>query len=392
MRRALSAAFLATLGFGLFGCGGDTTTNPGATTRGGSTSGGGPAPAAGPGASGESGRNFLNISSFPFDEIKVIVDRDAIPALTDPAFVSPGHDAAAYLADTDLVLGIRMGGTAKAYPHNIGWWHEIVNDYLGGRPIVVTLCPLTGTGMVFDGQSLDDLPRMTAGVSGMLFNNNLIMYDRRDGDTLYPQMIATGIRGSFELLNLIPAIETTWGYWKRLYPDTEVVSAFNGVYNLSQYTVYPYGSYREPDTFPIYSTFPRLEKNPIADRFEPKSVVLGVRFGAQTKAYPFENMGSDAVINDRVGEQDIVVIYYDAEKLAVAYFRWAGQILTFDKVASNDPVYPFLLKDRETGTVWNLMGRAVEGELRGRQLTQAPAHNAFWFAWATFWQDTEIFE
>ncbi len=393
MKRTFSTVILAVFGFGLFGCGGDSATNSGspAPSTGGGTSGGAAAPTTGTGTSLGPAKNFLNISSFPFDEIEVIIDRDAIPALTDPVFVDPGHESAGYLADTDLVMGLEISGQAKAYPHNIGWWHEVVNDAVAGQPVVVTFCPLTSTGMVFEGRSLDR-QRITTGVSGMLFNSNLIMYDRRDGNTLYPQMISTGIRGSFEPLTLMPVVETTWGYWKRLHPKTKVVSASNGVYKLSHYVIYPYGSYRELDTLPIFSTFPQLFDNPIAERFEPKSMVLGVRFGAQAKAYPFENMGSEAVINDRVGEQDIVVVYYGAEQLAIPYSRWVNQILTFDKVASNDPVYPFMMKDRETGTVWNLMGRAIEGELSGKRLTQVPAHNAFWFAWATFWQDTEIFE
>ena len=66
---------------------------------------------------------------------------------------------------------------------------------MGGQPVVVTFCPLTSTGMVFEGRNFDR-QRITAGVSGMLFNSNLIMYDRRDGNTLYPQMISTGIKDS----------------------------------------------------------------------------------------------------------------------------------------------------------------------------------------------------
>ena len=55
-----------------------------------------------------------------------------------------------YLRPDDLVLGVVINGEARAYPHNIGWWHEIVNDKIGGRAISVTFCPLTGTGLVFD--------------------------------------------------------------------------------------------------------------------------------------------------------------------------------------------------------------------------------------------------
>ena len=69
----------------------------------------------------------------------------------------------------------------------------------------------------------------------------------------------------------------------------------------------------------------------------------------------------------------------------------ANRTLTFEKAASNDPAFPFMLVDKETGTKWNLRGEAVEGELKDRSLFQVPAHNAFWFAWATFWQNTGIY-
>ena len=85
-------------------------------------------------------------------------------------------------------MGLFINGEAKAYPHNIGWLHEITNDVVGGKPVVVSFCPLTGTGMVFDGGELS-VNRLTCGVSGNLFNNNLMMYDRRDNlsdPTLYP--------------------------------------------------------------------------------------------------------------------------------------------------------------------------------------------------------------
>ncbi len=139
--------------------------------------------------------------------------RNGIPALTDPVFVSANDPAAGYLLEDDIVLGIARNGEVKAYPNNIGLAHEIVNDLVGGEPVIVTLCPLTGTGMVFNGENSSG--RIFVGVSGLLFNNNLVMHDRRDpGDnaTLYPQMLSVGVAGPREgnELALQPLIETTW--------------------------------------------------------------------------------------------------------------------------------------------------------------------------------------
>ena len=86
------------------------------------------------------------------------------------------------------MLGVAINGEARAYPHNIGWWHETVNDKIGGRAISVTFCPLTGMGLVFDATDAHG-GQFQLGVSGLLFNTNLVMYDRRDGDALYPRTL-----------------------------------------------------------------------------------------------------------------------------------------------------------------------------------------------------------
>jgi predicted small lipoprotein YifL len=138
----------------------------------------------GTGSSSAPAKNFLDVNRFPINLlISGGVSKDGIPALTRPDFVSPSSNGASYLSDSDMVLGVFINGVAKAYPHNIGWHHEIINDEISGQHIVVTFCPLTGTGLVFDGRGDDEAP-IELGVSGLLFNNNLVMYDRRDDTTL----------------------------------------------------------------------------------------------------------------------------------------------------------------------------------------------------------------
>ncbi len=336
------------------------------------------------------GGNFLN--DFPMDKIlSGGVPPDGIPALTDPEFVDLESSGAAYLREEDLVLGVVVNGEAKAYPHNMGWWHEIINDVIGGQPIVVSFCPLTGTGLIFFGQAADG-SRIHCGVSGLLFNNNLIMYDRRDR-TLYPQMLHVPVDGPrSEELHLMPVIETTWRYWKQLYPNSKVVGVNTGVYAPGNYERYPYGGYRDPNTGPLFPSFPDLIDNPTAQIFPPKTLALGVRFGETAKAYPFSLMGTEAVINDVIAGNEIVIVYWDKEYYAVPFARVVdGQTLTFDKVLSSDLIYPFMLRDQETSSTWNLKGEAVAGPLKDKTLEHLPSHNAFWFAWATFWQNTGIY-
>ena len=130
---------------------------------------------------------------------------------------------------------------------------------------------------------------------------------------------------------------------------------------------------------------------PTRDLYDAKSVTLGVRFGEIANAYPFGELGERAVINDTLAERDLVVVWWAPARIAIPFLRvLGGRSLTFSMVSEGDSVSPFLLQDTETGTLWNLKGEAISGPLTGEQLTQVPAHNAFWFAWSTFWQNTGI--
>jgi hypothetical protein len=180
--------------------------------------------------------------------------KDGIPALTKPDFVAA--EEMDFFGDDALVMGVYMHGIAKAYPEALGWWHEIINDEIGGQGISVTLCPLTGTAMNFNTTDAAG-ERFELGVSGLLINSNLVMYDRRDDQTLYPQMIYTGFNSALagEELELLPIVATTWGMWKQMYPDTQIAVPTTGMgfyssdrqqtySNLDNYNRYPYGSYR----------------------------------------------------------------------------------------------------------------------------------------------------
>ena len=126
--------------------------------------------------------------------------------------------------------------------------------------------------------------------------------------------------------------------------------------------------------------------------FHGKERVLGVRLAGDPKAYPFSEMGERAVINDQVGGVDIAVVWDRRRHLAIPYAREVGgRSLNFELV--DDEQFPVIgLRDRETQSLWDLRGLAVEGELAGQQLRQIPAHNSMWFAWVTFWQNTEVWQ
>ena len=253
------------------------------------------------------------------------VPLDGIPAMTNPVIVD-AEDATyrspsdvgtpAYVEDGDRVLGVELDGRARAYPLNLGWWHEVINDRLGDRFVSVTYCPLTGTGLVFDATD-EDGSQFELGVSGWLLNSNLVLYDRRDDRSLYPQMTFIGLVGEYRdvQLTLLPVVETTWGLWKEMYPDTDVPLYGTG---LERYTErrqriyseqteryyeslggYPYDTYREDDN--VY--FPITTSQPDTSVYRLKDVVLGLCLDGETKAYPYRDLPDVAVVNDRLGER-----------------------------------------------------------------------------------------
>ena len=325
------------------------------------------------------------------------VPPDGIPAMTNPRIVAPSE--ALYLGDDDLVLGVVLNGEARAYPHNLGWHHEIVNDRIGDTPISVTFCPLTSTGLVFAAADSGGA-QIEFGVSGLLLNSNLVLYDRGDEESLYPQMLFTGIAGPGKgrKLDLLPVTETTWGLWKRLHPDTRIVQAGTGlerydftvrhIYDAERYRAYPYGDYRTdnhsimfvPTTAPLNFDLPA------------KETVLGLIDGGAAKSYPFGRMPDGAVINDSVGTQEVVVLYSAPTRTAIPYSRRVeGRTLTFYAADSEDGL-PLALRDVETGSHWDLRGRATDGPMAGARLRQLPAYNALWFAWAAFWNEAPVWD
>ncbi len=322
------------------------------------------------------------------------VPRDGIPAMTNPDFVPAAE--AFFLADLDAVIGVYIDGVAKAYPEALGWRHEIINDQIGDRFISVTLCPLTGTPQVFDATDEDGF-QIEFGVSGLLINSNLVMYDRRDEVTLYPQMIYTAINGENEgdRLTLLPVVHTTFGRWKQLHPDTQVAEFGSGLdryssrlqdafKNLSIYE-YPYGNYRTNNSYLI---FPWKTSEPDLSRHNTKDLVLGVCMGDLLRAYPFSEMGRQAVINDEIDGNSILVVY--ERGTSIPYSRDVnGQTLTFFEVEGAGDL-PVWIEDVETRSLWSMAGVAVDGPLQGERLEQIPSYNSMWFAWHTYWPQTTL--
>ena len=240
-------------------------------------------------------------ASIPIDEIvRGGPPRDGIAALDSPPVVAA---TAAPWRDEEHVIGVVRGSAARAYPLAILVWHELVNDRLGDLPLLVSYCPLCGTGLVFDRRV--GSREMTFGVSGLLYQSDLLMFDRQT-EGLWSQIAAKSVTGPLRdrRLALIRSRITSWGDWKKRHPDTTVLSKDTG--HRRDYGRTPYRGYATSETL----AFPA----PLDDRYHPKMPTLGVRIAdGAARAYPaVEIERSGGIVEERFAGHPVVV-RYDAE-------------------------------------------------------------------------------
>lgn len=169
----------------------------------------------------------VTVHAIPLNEIqKGGPPRDGIPTLDHPSFLS-ASDADKVIRRSDPVLGIATKEAAKAYPVRILNWHEVVNDDVGPQAVLITWCPLCGSGMVFDPQVGER--KHTFGVSGLLYKRNLLLYDH-ETDSLWSQLAGKAVTGPLvgAALSLLPSTVTTWARWREEHPATTVLSFQTG--------------------------------------------------------------------------------------------------------------------------------------------------------------------
>lgn len=341
-------------------------------------------------ARGESLKTDLSRALVPLDEIvSGGPPPDGIPAIDRPVFVAP-RAADPWLKPKEPVLALEVNGDARAYPLQILMWHEIVNDTVGGKPVTITYCPLCNSGLVFD--RVVDGTTLDFGTSGKLYKSDLVMYDRQT-HSLWAQMEGRAIVGKLAgtRLALRPANTLAYEEWRAAHPGGKVLARDTG--HARRYGANPYEAYDRPDGHPFLFAGRPDPRRP------PKERVVGVTLGGAARAYPWPVLARDSVVHDRLGGEALVVFYrpgtlsalddarMDRSRAVGATSVWSPVVgektLTFEAAAEG-------FRDRETGTLWNLLGHAIRGPLTGKRLRAIPHVDAFWFAWAAFHPATSI--
>ncbi len=297
---------------------------------------------------------------------------DGIPALDNPTHITPQQ--ATYLKDDDEVFGVSINGDARAYPLRIMGWHEMFNDVVGGVPVSLAYCTLCGAGILFEGNDEGREEPFTFGSSGFLYQSNKLMYDRNT-DSLWNQFTGEPVSGPLKdsgiVLNIRPVVITSWKEWKTQNPETKVLSLKTGFRRDYGSGVVYNDYFSSPDLM-----FPALGDG--RQKLSEKDQIFGLRLTGGVKAWPLETFTRGKILNDKVGQMNVVLIGDTKTRTVRAYER-------------NDFVFKDELKTTD-GRVWHLS----EGYLTapdGQKLKRLPGHVSYWFAWAGYLGDeTELYK
>lgn len=317
--------------------------------------------------------------------------KDGIPSIDEPKLESIA-DAQTWLAPSSPVISLDIGGSARAYPLAILVWHEIVNDTLGGVPVVVTFCPLCHTALVFDRRVADVVHDF--GTTGNLRFSDLVMYDRQT-ESWWQQATGQAIVGSLTdtKLTFLPAQIVSLADFATAYPNGEVLSRDTG--ENRPYGQNPYPGYDRADERPF------LFAGEIDGRLAPKERVVTIDQDGSTIAIPYTALDAMGAIEIDLPEP--VVVFWapgtaaaldgstiDAGRDVGATGVFApvvdGQRLTFARTGGREGP----ITDVETGSTWSITGQATDGPLAGSQLEPVVHGDHFWFAWAAFSPETTI--
>ena len=226
---------------------------------------------------------------------------------------------------------------------------------------------------------------LTFGVSGKLHANSLIMYDHQT-DSLWSHLVGAAVSGPMkgQKLNFLESMLTEWQTWKRLHPNTKVLSSGRDGFLASLRD--PYESYYSSTDTGIIP--PRV----LDKRIYPKEYVLGRVINERAKAYPSSVLSRRPVLNDNFQGIPLLIVF-DSESATGVIFkrRLEGKDLIFKKTTASDKTGLFLADDA-TKSVWDgLSGRGVQGPLKSKKLEPLPMTPSFWFGWVDHYPHTELF-
>lgn len=316
---------------------------------------------------------------------QVFTAPDSVKPVVEPKFLSreQAENAKVFQPD-EPVIGIALGGEARAYSL---WQLErrlVVNDRIAGRAIAVTWCPFSHVAAVYSrsvaGRDL------TFEAPGTLLNGELVLRDRETGTT-WAQADGSAVEGPLAAesarLSLAPALQTKWKVWRAEQPGTLVLDKGGEPITASRYAEY--------DADPQKMGAGGVElKEP---RMGGKALVVGIVSGRDRVAIPLEQVKRDGVVTAFVDQQAMAAIYDPAsDTVRVVRSEARGHNVTLRRGAGDlfgRPTPPYLL-DEETASRWDLTGRALSGRMEGHRLPLVPYRVQYWYAWQAYFPHSRV--
>lgn len=197
--------------------------------------------------------------------------------------------------------------------------------------------------------------------------------------TLWSALTGRGIAGprQGERLERMASLVTRWDHWLMLHPESTTYDLFDG----KKYPTVALPTEMSPES--------RQSMGKIDTRLEPMQLVMGVEVDEAAQAFPLDTTSERACHTGQIGKESVAVLWYGPTQTAVAFSaKLDDRVLSFYADDISPDTAPF--KDQETGSRWTLAGRAVDGPLRGRELTWTPSIQCRWYAWSNEYPSTTI--
>ena len=332
--------------------------------------------------------DFSRVTTDLRDAVVVASGRGGIPVITEPRYETI-EQADGWLSGNEPVLAAFAGGEARAYPLRLLLWHEAVNDWLGGSPLLATYCPRCNSAAVFERTVGTLTPEFRA--ASVLRSENRVLFDETT-ESWWQQGSGEAIAGEFAGLRLRSAASAliSWDDFKRAYPNGSVLSRSSG-FDVD-YGFNPY--------FNVDFSQPPSSAGEADRRLPSRARVLGLLSGGDALAVPFSALGFSPTANVTVGDTPAAVFWQRGTASAlsstdVAQGRDVGAAVAFDaRLEGRTLTFKAergVFLDERTGSTWSVTGEALSGPLAGSRLNVLPHVNSFWSCWAAFHPETAVY-
>ncbi|MFM8744331.1 MAG: DUF3179 domain-containing (seleno)protein, partial [Cytophagales bacterium] len=270
-----------------------------------------------------------------------------------------------------IVIGVAINGNAKAYPIEVIGYHHQVRDTIGGEPLMITYCTVCRSGRVYSptvNQKAEDFRLV-----GMDHYN--AMFEDASTKSWWRQVNGEAIVGPLKgtTLREIPSEQMSLQAWIERFPHTLVMQP-------------------DPKYKTQYESLEQFDEGKMEGRLEgrdslswkDKSWVVGVPMGLYAKAYDWNDLTRQRVINDVIKGLPVALTL---ESDSISFHTWVPVVGADTlKFAYSDSLK--VLTD-QSNSKWNWKGECTEGKYIGEKLKSVQCYQEFWHSWKTFHPNTE---